>query len=93
MLATPSVMNNDGCVANTLPNEIYFQLIDDTATAIRRSPEAIQDTLDRFPDRDLDEVLEAMQALDTSDVDTLAAYFTGEDVLEGSFDGWISEAV
>ncbi len=91
MLATPSVMNNDGCVANTLPTEIAFQLIDDTATAIRRSPEAIQSSLDCFPDRDLAEVLEAMQALDTSDVDTLTAYLSSEAVLDDSLDSWLLE--
>jgi hypothetical protein len=76
-------------VANTLPNELSFQLIDDTATAIRRSPESIQDTLDRFPDRDLTEVLEAMQALDTIDVGTLNAYLSSEAVLDDSLDSWL----
>lgn len=78
-------------MANTLPTDIAFQLIDETATIIRRSPESIQDVLDSFIDYDLAEVLEAMQALDTADVDTLTAYLASEAVLDDSLDSWLME--
>jgi hypothetical protein len=57
-----------------------------------RTPESIQDTLDSFPDRDIAEVLEAMQSLDTLDADTLSAYLTSELVLNDRLDEWL-EAV
>ena len=78
-------------MANTLPTEIASQLIEDTAAQLRCLPEIVQCTLDSFPDRDLSEVLEAMQDLGTSDVGTLSAYLTGASVLDDSLDGWLME--
>ena len=76
-------------MANTLPTETAFQLIDEVATQLRCLPEVVQCTLDSFPDRDLAEVLDAMQDLGTVDVDTLSAYLIGEALLDDSLDGWL----
>ena len=91
VLATDSVINNDSGVSNTLPNEIAFSLIDETATALRRSPEVVQEALDSFPERDLAEVLDAMQSLGTCEVSTLEAYLTSAAVLDVELDGWLDE--
>ena len=91
VLATIGGESHDSPVANTLPNEIAFSLIDETATSLRRSPEVVREALDSFPDRDLDEVLDAMQSLGTCEVSTLEAYLTSAAVLDVELDGWLDD--
>lgn len=80
-------------MANTLPNDLVLQLIDSTASMLNTTTEAVQSTIDRFTDRDVAEVLEAMQDLDTGDTDTLTAYLDGESVLDVELDGWLLDEV
>ncbi len=80
-------------MANTLPTEIICQLIDSTATILGTTAEAVQSTLDSFPDRDVAEVLEAMQDLGTIDSAVLTAYLNSEAVLDMELDGWLLDEV
>ena len=89
VLATRSVGSEYSDVANTLPTEIAFALITETAVMLGRTPESIQDTLGTFAERDIAEVLEAMQDLGTSDTDTLAAYLTSVSVLDMGLDDFL----
>lgn len=93
VLATASVSHNYDHVANTLPTEIICQLIDSTADILSTTAEAVQSTLDSFHDRDISDVLEAMQSLGTSDAATLIAYMDGESVLDMELDGWLLDEV
>ena len=76
-------------MANTLPTEIVSQLIDATASILSTTADAVQSTLDTFADRDITEVLEAMQDLGTSDTDTLTAYLTSVSVLDMGLDDFL----
>lgn len=93
VLATGRVESHHGDVANTLPTDTILHLIDDTAAALSCCPLKIWDTLDSLPDRDITDVLEAMQDLGTSDTDTLTAYLGGVSVLDDSLDGWLLDEV
>lgn len=89
MLATASVRSEYSPVANTLPTEIVSQLIDATASILNTTTDAVQSTLDTFADRDITDVLEAMQDLGTSDTDTLTAYLASVSVLDMGLDDFL----
>ena len=76
-------------MANTLPTEIVSQLIDATASILNTTTDAVQSTLDTFADRDITDVLEAMQDLGTSDADTLTAYLASVSVLDMGLDEYL----
>lgn len=84
-------MHNDVHVSHTLPANDVYQLVQLTASRIQCSEEDVYEAMSHFIGEDVTDVLEAMEMIDSADVNVLKAYFDSSIVLDECLDDYLEE--